>query len=275
MLTRPITRPLTRPITRALVRRSSAFDPLTLFAQGQQGAWYDPSDLATLFQDAAGTIPVTGDGDFVGLMLDKSGNGNHASQSTTAAKPTYRTDGTLHWLEADGIDDFIGTGLVPFDGNRFFISTAFTYSGGQQYGGVFRFLSESGDPTSPSSSFLEEYSQTPAFTRKALFQRFPSLTIPYDDYSARPESGSPFVSWQKNTPTGFAQQVIGSQTDATTRSQFSLSSGNAMLDIFRGYSGAISRGRFFGQIWVSSDVPDDEILAANKYLAAKAGVTLP
>ena len=31
--------------------------------------------------------------------------GNHATQSTTAAKPTYRTDGTLHWLEFDGDDD--------------------------------------------------------------------------------------------------------------------------------------------------------------------------
>lgn len=48
------------------------FSPSQLFSEGQQGAWYDPSDLATLFQDAAGTIPVTSDGDPVGLMLDRS-----------------------------------------------------------------------------------------------------------------------------------------------------------------------------------------------------------
>lgn len=71
MLTRPITRGITRPITRPLVRQSSVFDPLTLFSEGQQGAWYDPSDLTTLFQDTAGTTPVTVDGDPVGLMLDK------------------------------------------------------------------------------------------------------------------------------------------------------------------------------------------------------------
>jgi hypothetical protein len=81
------------------------FDPLSLFANGEQGAWYDPSDLSTLFQDAAGTTPVTADGDPVGLMLDKSGNGNHASQSVAASRPVYRTDGVLHWLEGDGIDD--------------------------------------------------------------------------------------------------------------------------------------------------------------------------
>jgi len=84
--------------------------PAELFEASQDGAWYDPSDLATLFQDAAGTIPVTGDGDPVGLMLDKSGNGHHASQPTTAAKPVYRTDGMLHWIESDGIDDQLVSG---------------------------------------------------------------------------------------------------------------------------------------------------------------------
>ena len=43
-----------------------------LFANGEQGFFYDPSDLSTMFQDAAGTIPVTAAGQPVGLMLDKS-----------------------------------------------------------------------------------------------------------------------------------------------------------------------------------------------------------
>jgi len=43
-----------------------------LFAAGEQGAWYDPSDLSTLYQDSAGTTPVTALGQPVGLMLDKS-----------------------------------------------------------------------------------------------------------------------------------------------------------------------------------------------------------
>lgn len=42
---------------------------------------------ATMFQDAAGTAPVTSVEQPVGLILDKSGNGNHASQSTTTARP--------------------------------------------------------------------------------------------------------------------------------------------------------------------------------------------
>ena len=43
-----------------------------LFKDGSQGAWYDPSDLTTLYQDSAGTTPVTAVEQPVGLMLDKS-----------------------------------------------------------------------------------------------------------------------------------------------------------------------------------------------------------
>jgi hypothetical protein len=48
-------------------------DPiLPLFANNEPGVWYDPSDLSTLFQDTAGTTPVTTPGQTVALMLDKS-----------------------------------------------------------------------------------------------------------------------------------------------------------------------------------------------------------
>ncbi len=43
-----------------------------LFANNEQGFAYDPNDLTTMFQDAAGTVPVTGAGQPVGLILDKS-----------------------------------------------------------------------------------------------------------------------------------------------------------------------------------------------------------
>ncbi len=43
-----------------------------LFANNKLGAWYDPSDLSTMFRDRTGTTPVTADGQTVGLILDKS-----------------------------------------------------------------------------------------------------------------------------------------------------------------------------------------------------------
>jgi hypothetical protein len=51
---------------------AGGFSPASLFTQGEQGAWYDPADLTTLFQDSAGTTPVTAVEQPVGLMLDKS-----------------------------------------------------------------------------------------------------------------------------------------------------------------------------------------------------------
>jgi hypothetical protein len=68
------------------------FNPLSLFAAGEKGVWFDPTDISTLFQDAAGTIPVTAYGQKVGRILDKSGNNNHATQATTALQPTYQID---------------------------------------------------------------------------------------------------------------------------------------------------------------------------------------
>ncbi len=59
----------------------------SLFANGEQGAWYDPSDMSTLYQDSAGTVPVTAVEQIVGRILDKSGRGNHATQTTTASRP--------------------------------------------------------------------------------------------------------------------------------------------------------------------------------------------
>jgi hypothetical protein len=66
---------------------AQSFFPGSLFANNEPGVWYDPSDMATLFQDSAGTTPVTAVEQPVGLILDKSGRGNHAIQSTSTARP--------------------------------------------------------------------------------------------------------------------------------------------------------------------------------------------
>lgn len=84
---------------------SSEFSPLSLFKDGKQGVWYDPSDLSTLFQDVAGTVPVTTNDNPVGKMLDKSGNNNHATQATSEARPLYNTEPSR--LLLDKVDDSI------------------------------------------------------------------------------------------------------------------------------------------------------------------------
>jgi hypothetical protein len=87
----------------SLTNLRGGFNPSALFAFGEQGAWYDPSDITTLFQDNAGTVPVTAAGQSVGLMLDKSGRGNHATQANLAQRPLYQTSPDR--LVVDKIDD--------------------------------------------------------------------------------------------------------------------------------------------------------------------------
>ena len=48
-----------------------------------------------LFQDSAGTTPVTALGQSVGRILDKSGKGNHAIQATSASRPTLQARANL------------------------------------------------------------------------------------------------------------------------------------------------------------------------------------
>lgn len=93
---------------------ASAWSPADL---PSLGAWYDPSDLSTMFQDAAGTTPVTAAGQPVGLILDKSGNGHHASQSTSTARPLFQIDGSgKHYLAFDGVDDYLSTAAIDLTG---------------------------------------------------------------------------------------------------------------------------------------------------------------
>ena len=68
------------------VVESGSFSPASLFAASEPGIWLDPSDPATVFSDPEGTTQAE-IGDPVALVLDKSGNENHATQPVVASRP--------------------------------------------------------------------------------------------------------------------------------------------------------------------------------------------
>jgi len=76
-----------------------------LKTQENMKCWWDPSDLSTLFQDRAGTVPVLKDGDPVRLVVDKTGNGNHLKPDEGSV---YRTDGIRQWISIPLDDEFKG-----------------------------------------------------------------------------------------------------------------------------------------------------------------------
>lgn len=77
------------------------FDPSSL----QPLIWLDPSDVATLFVDSAGTTPVLFSGDPVGLWRNKGtlGSDGDAAQPVSASRPT--------WTDAGG-------GAMAFESNQ-------------------------------------------------------------------------------------------------------------------------------------------------------------
>jgi hypothetical protein len=80
---------------------ASVFTPASLFSGGGLGAYYDPNDLTTMYQTGTRAAPgaAAAVGSPVGLLLDKSGNNNDATQTTAGMRPTLRQSGSLYYLE--------------------------------------------------------------------------------------------------------------------------------------------------------------------------------
>lgn len=68
----------------------------------------DANYLTDIFQDSTATTPVASNTDPVGYWADRTGNGRHWLQTTSAARPQYRIsqDGTPG-IKMDEVDDFL------------------------------------------------------------------------------------------------------------------------------------------------------------------------
>jgi len=69
-----------------------------LFASGEQGAWYDPSDYSTMFEDATGLTPISTVEKAVGLIFDKRKGGLTARRNMLAY--TEQLD-NAYWTPTD------------------------------------------------------------------------------------------------------------------------------------------------------------------------------
>lgn len=113
---------------------STATHPvLSLFSNAEKGLWLDFKDMSSLYQDSAGTIPVTAQAQPFGLILDKSGNGNHAAQTTNSNRPEFRSNGAYF----DGNNRFLKTiGNIDYGGSNnveIFLKIESLYSSNKAY----------------------------------------------------------------------------------------------------------------------------------------------
>lgn len=138
------------------------FNPAALFAAGEQGFWYDPSDLATVWQDSARTTPGAV-GQPVGCIDDKSGRGNNATQATAGARPTLRQDGTLYYLE------FAGSHWLGLTNALASTTRSFVVAGARHAAGAaeFIFAEQSNSSTTPIRAQLQASSSQPRAAYRA------------------------------------------------------------------------------------------------------------
>lgn len=208
MVARTISPLISRSISRAINElEGAAFNPIALFAAGEQGVWYDPSDLSTLFQDAAGTIPVTAAGQPVGRVLDKSGRGNHASQATATSRPILQQSGGLWSLLFDGVDDWMVTGNIDFSATDKMTIWAGIYKASDATNSVFAELSTNASNTNGSFALFAPLSGAPSYdlrnggTTRATLTRT-TFTAPHKAVVVGETNiAAPSISMRVNTTT--------------------------------------------------------------------------
>lgn len=250
----------------------AAWSPSSLFASGEQGVWYDPSDFSTMFQDSIGTTPVTAVGQPVGKILDKSGRGNHASQSTAAARPVLQQDGNgKYYLAFDAEGNKLLSTSIDFSGtNEATIAVAFSRTNDATAGYIF---SHSADiNTQPGVSMS---SPTFAAASIGLVSVGTSLTLALQNPAQA--AGIPVVALgqTKISTDKNILQVNGTQVASSAADQGSGNYQNVAAHIgsVQG-GGAYFNGKLYGIVYLSRNETAQEQSDTNQYLASKAGVTL-
>ena len=243
-----------------------------LFSNNEQGFFYDPNDLSTMFQDAAGNVPVTGVGQPVGRILDKSGRNNHAFQTNSASRPILRQNAETgaNYLEFDGSDDFFVTNNIDFTGT----DKVSLFGVVRKLGTNPALLAEtSADSNATTGNFLLLAPNIPPDTYAVRFKGTgggsSSLTGYLPPHSA--------VLFAKGSIANRLQalRVNGVSNSNQVFAMGTGNFGNHPLYIGRRGGTAIPfSGHIYSLIGVGKLVSDNETLAIEKELAKRAGVTL-
>ena len=234
--------------------------PEALFASSEAGAWYDPSDLSSMYQGRTGTTAAV-IGSPVGQLRDKSGNGNHMVAPFDSARPILRqTVGGKYYLQFDGIDDEMQASVAWVLTAQTTVA-AFRYSGANTYQRVFTQW-----PTG-----VDDYAATGHYIpvlRNVGLNSFASFA------NNSPRS---IIALSPDTDVVFSSNHSGSQisnranggTATTYTHSLNLTVDRANIGLATG----IFTGYVFGLIVVNKSLAPSDLANAEQYLAARSGVT--
>jgi len=271
MATTPVNLAVTNVLSTS-VRLTWELTPLivlirSLFSAGEQGAIYIPKPIVNgtqaLFQDSAGTVPVTADGDPVGRMLDQSGNGNHATQSVSGARPVYRTDGVLHWLQGNGTTTFM-TGINLLTLTQYWtVSYGLRFDSFDNSDGPFHLITDAGEVR------MEEYTVN---RRRTVISRFEDVGDSIVSPEAYPPNGTDFVGFVNRAEN---EKVTGEiyPGSATSLNQeiAPYSVGTASLSIMIGRPEFPLAGRLYGLTYVVDGLTAEKRAQLNNYTVSISG----
>lgn len=231
--------------------------------------WYDPSDLSTLYQDSAMTTPVTADGQPVGAMLDKSGNGLHMIQPTSTRRPVFKDQGGLRYLLHDGVDDFLSRAAVSLGGAvTFALALRKTSDATQQFAAWY-------DIGQLQLRVVLAAANAAAFARAAS-----SALANISNISAGPYASPDtmvLVQRAQLSPVShiLRRNGVNVATDTSTSQGSGVygSNGELSLGAVNNASGSLS-GNIYGAAIYAANLSDADVARLDKYLGRKAGLTL-
>jgi hypothetical protein len=265
-------------LNRARVQKFTVpWSPAFLFSAGEQGFWYDPSDLSTLFQDAAGSTPVTAVEQPVRLMLDKSGRGNHATASSDAARPVLRQAVTgEYFLVFDGVDDTMAA-TIPVGQGAYTTMVCALDRGDAN-------LAVSG-PRAIASSNANDYIQFTPTTSGRVQLQTRGLSVGQATIGTLSAPNSILVN-TFNVLTGITRDdtgvnehrvngaASGTSTIASTRPAAQVLGTSQTFTLYRAFTGSANY-RLGPYLYINRVLSVSEIELAEQYVASKTeGVTL-
>jgi len=234
-------------------------------------SWFDLSDLSTMFQDSAGTIPVTASGQPVGRINDKSGNGFDLQQATATARPQFQIVGGVYSIVGDGVDDALfGTLaselLPPWE---FWIAAQMDTNGGINTGLFGVAPSSSGGSTGVRTGGLFQRSDG-SIRQLAAAIRVGGNANNSTSISGLPVIGEPFILRGASGVSPDSLMVESGELNNSSVPVYGAANGTNAQRIFQASAGG--QPRAFQCVSTSAPLSAQDAANLAAYLASKAGI---
>jgi hypothetical protein len=254
-------------------RRAGGFSPNVLFAGGEAGDWFDPSDLSRMWQDTAGATPVTADGQTV-ARIDGQRGVVSLRQSDAAKRPAYKTSAGLHWLQFDGTNDsFSSAASVSIDNVHSIVAGVKVNSLANGFNAEFL-------TSAFSSGELPNYFAAAIYNNGGNYMVrsiYPSIDSFNTGISLGASISNAFVLSQlRNSGTELIQRNAGAGTSLTITTSSAAITQPGFLTTGRHLDSAqFLNGNLYFLLIRGALTAGADLTALEGFAAAKTGVTLP